>query len=377
MKSSDPSPNDPTPNPIVAKPRGKPGRVIEYLIATLLVLGLTAPAQVTPVQADDTTQVIPFQLPFSAFASNAARQKFVERARAELPATQDVASLRKFYNSYNERLAHRMREVFAVELRHETWDGIPVLLARPAAAGNVENRRKVLINLHGGAFMWGSGFGLEVEAIPIAATTGIVVVSVDYSLAPEHPFPAAVQDVLTVYRHLLKTYAPLNIGIYGSSAGGLLASETVAELMEEHLPIPGALGTFYGSALSFDGDSIYTSPVSVNEPALKQSGPDMRSNPYFRGAELESPLLFPANSPVVLRHFPPTLLLAATRDQAFSSAVESELALHRAGVPTEMRIWDGMWHAFFVDPDIPESREAYAVAAAFFRTHLGHKAAKE
>jgi acetyl esterase/lipase len=84
-------------------------------------------------------------------------------------------------------------------------------------------------------------------------------------------------------------------------------------------------------------------------------------------------MIFPALSPQILSRFPPTLLLSGTRDQALSSCVESELALRRAGAVTEMHIWDGMWHAFFVDPDMPESREAYGVIAKFFERHLSPK----
>ncbi len=79
------------------------------------------------------------------------------------------------------------------------------------------NRKRVLINLHGGGFI--SDSGSLIEAIPIAYLTKMKVVSVYYRLAPENPFPAAVDDVIAVYRDLLKTYTPCNIGILGPQQG--------------------------------------------------------------------------------------------------------------------------------------------------------------
>jgi len=80
----------------------------------------------------------------------------------------------------------------------------------------------------------------------------------------------------------------------------------------------------------------------------------------------------PGLSPALLAKFPPTLLITGTRDMAMSSVVHSQQLLDRAGVQTELHVWEGMWHSFFSDPELPESREAYAVTARFFNRKLGH-----
>ena len=109
------------------------------------------------------------------------------------------------------------------------------------------NRNRVLINLHGGGF--NSDSGSLIEGVPIANLAKIKVVSVYYRLAPENPFPAAVDDVVAVYRELLKTYKPRNIGIFGTSAGAILTAEVTVRLNSWACP-PGALGIFSGLATS-------------------------------------------------------------------------------------------------------------------------------
>jgi epsilon-lactone hydrolase len=96
-----------------------------------------------------------------------------------------------------------------------------------------------LINLHEGGFVFGGRWGGQIESIPIAAVGKFKVMSVDYRMAPEHRFPAASGDVAAVYRELLNTYQPKNIGIYGCSACGLLTAQAVAWLQKEGLPPPG------------------------------------------------------------------------------------------------------------------------------------------
>jgi acetyl esterase/lipase len=90
-----------------------------------------------------------------------------------------------------------------------------------------------------------------------------------------------------------------------------------------------------------------------------------------REAEAQDPLVLPINSPQVLQGFPPTLLIAGSRDFMASSLFATQAALAEASVDAELHVRDGMWHAFFFDPDLPESRQVYGVFADFFARHLG------
>lgn len=119
--------------------------------------------------------------------------------------------------------------------------GIKVHIVTPSEPSTAD-AGKVLINLHGGGFTVDSGS--LTESIPVACDGRIKVVSVLYSLAPEHPFPAALNDAVAVYRELLKSYKPVHIGIFGTSAGAMLTAEVAVKLKALGLPIACSLGYF-------------------------------------------------------------------------------------------------------------------------------------
>jgi epsilon-lactone hydrolase len=86
---------------------------------------------------------------------------------------------------------------------------------------------------------------------------------------------------------------------------------------------------------------------------------------------MDDPLVAPANSPDVLAKFPPTLLITATRDFAMSGALNTDVLLTKAGVDSELHVWDGLFHGFFYNADVPESKEAFNIMISFFDRHLG------
>jgi acetyl esterase/lipase len=300
--------------------------------------------------------------------------RVIERQQAIRPPEfgNDIAAARAFWGRYNDDRLAEMRRHFRTTERRETIGGVRVDVVRPVAAVRGRNAARVLINVHGGAFLWGSGSGALVEAIPIAATMGVEVVAVDYRLAPEHRFPAASQDVAAVYAALLKRYRPENIGIYGCSAGGIITAQTVAWLQLAKLPRPGAIGTFCGTGAAYAGDSAYLSdPLTSGTPM--RAGPLATTLPtaYLAGVAASDSLAYPFGSDAVMAAFPPVLQLAGSRDFAASILTAQHRRLTGLGVASELQLFDGLGHAFFVWPDMPESMEAYRLVAAFFDRHLG------
>ena len=284
----------------------------------------------------------------------------------------DIAAARAFWGRYNDDRLAEMRRHFRTTERRETLGGVPVDVVRPADGVSPRNRDRVLINVHGGAFLWGAGSGALVEAVPIAATMGVDVVTVDYRLAPEHRFPAASQDVAAVYAALLKRYRPENIGIYGCSAGGIITAQTVALLQRKGLPRPGAIGTFCGTGAAYAGDSAYLSdPLTAGKPIRDGDSPATLPTVYLAGVAADDPLAYPLTSDSVMAAFPPVLHLAGSRDFAASVLTAQHRRLTALGVPSELQLFDGLGHAFFVWPDMPESIEAYRLVAGFFDRHLG------
>lgn len=129
------------------------------------------------------------------------------------------------------------RKYYPVNIEETTTAGVRTDIITPLDTP-AANRKRVLINLHGGGF--NSDSGSLIEGDPIANLTKTKVVSVYYRLAPENPFPAAVDDVVAVYKELLKTYKPHSIGIFGTSAGAILTTEVAVKLKQLGLPLPAA-----------------------------------------------------------------------------------------------------------------------------------------
>jgi epsilon-lactone hydrolase len=335
------------------------------------------------VDADGVTHIPATSVPPSHFMSPEARARFVTLfsppPSAAKPASEgrpDFRTMREEDERKNAPYVARAEALWPVDIEQRVLGGVHVQVVTPKAGIAPENRARVLINLHGGGFIWGEGNGARAESIPIAGEGRITVVSVAYRMAPEFRFPAASEDVAAVYRELLKDHEAQNIGIYGCSAGGFLAGEAIAWFAKEKLPMPGAIGTFCGSIAALGGDSSHVAPLLTGGLPSPAADSDSRSSSlYFRGTSGTDPLVLPVTSPELLRHFPPTLLIAGSRDFLVSSLFKSQAALANAGVDAELHVWDGMWHAFFFDPDLPESREVYRVVVDFFARHLGHPAA--
>ena len=333
-------------------------------------------AQKAPfVSLDASAHLRAFTLPYSNFASPEAKAGYAQLFATDHhapPADADIATRRAYYDRFNSALARRAAEIYPVRIEHKVFGGVRAEVITPKEGVAANERYRILINLHGGAFLWGEGSGGEIESIPIASVGRVTVITIAYRQGPEYKFPAASQDVATVYRMLLKDHDAKKIGIYGCSAGGILTAEVVAWLQKEHLPMPGAVGIFCASAGKFGGDSVRLAPELAGQAPLPGSTKGKLSfTPYFSEASLTDPLVLPMNSKQVMAHFPPTLLLAGSRDFAVSSVCQTDIELTKAGVKTELHIWDGLWHSFFNNPDLPESKEMYSIVMSFFDRNLG------
>jgi len=252
------------------------------------------------------------------------------------------------------------RQRYEVTAEQATIAGVPVVIYKPASG---LRSRAVLLNFHGGGFTHDSGS--QTENIPIAALTGMTVITALYRMAPEHPFPAAVDDAFAVYRELLANHDARDIAVFGTSAGAVLSSQLMERLREMQTPTPAAVGFFSGSAdFSRSGDSEGFSP-KVNGMTLTEG-----VAPYVG----QTPTTLPALSPLYadLSNFPPTLVVSSTRDVLLSQSVIFHRALRKAGVDTELVVFEAMPHAFWAYILCPESDEAFATMAEFFNARLAH-----
>ena len=291
-------------------------------------------------------------------------------ARQATPAASHEASQPKKPQPVQTRQmsSDATRALYPANIEFSTIAGVPVSVVTPLVVpANKANR--VLINLHGGGFT--SDSGSLTESLPIANLTQTKVVSVIYRLAPEHPFPAPVEDVVAVYKELTKTYEPRNIAIYGSSAGAVLTPEVAVKIKQLGLPLPGALGIFSGAGdFTQTGDSqqVYGVQGLSGHPDTRPKGVQWLAV-YVASADPKDPVLSPFFAD--LHGMPPTLFMTSTRDMLMSDTTILHRAFLRAGVDASLVVFEGLNHCFWYDPSLPESREADGIMANFFDTHLG------
>lgn len=340
-----------------------------------------AAAAKTGEAADGTVPLDGVKVPLSGLMSPEGREYLrhliVDHPFANPGGTPDIASERAFQDKIMLGFLAPMRERYKVDIAEQRIGGIVTDVVTPVGGVAPENRDRLLINVHGGGFRTGARTASLVESVPLAALMRIKVVSIDYRMGPEHQFPAASEDVAAVYRELLKHYAPGRIGLYGCSAGGMLTAEAIAWFQAHDLPNPAAIGVFCASLGKMTtGDSMaYTGPLTngPREPKAEKERPAVPppgGPSYLGAAKQDDPLAYPLASSAVMAKFPPTLFISGTRSFEFSSALNSHNKLAQTGVETEFYGWDGMFHGFFYNSELPESREAYGLMVKFFEKHL-------
>jgi acetyl esterase/lipase len=198
------------------------------------------------------------------------------------------------------------------------------------------------------------------------------VISVQYRLAPQFPFPAAVEDSTAVYTAALKTHAPRKIAIYGTSAGAVLAAQTAVQLRKTPQPLPAVLGFFSGYVdLARYGDSryLYGAGGLQDFSAMIEPLKGLGMVPYVGDHDRKDPVLSPMYAD--LKGFPPTLCMTSTRDHCLSGTTDFHRALLRAVVDARLMVFDALPHAFWYRFDLPESTEALEAQAGFLDKHLG------
>ena len=324
------------------------------------------------VTEDGAVDVPAMQVPMSKFLSPEGKAYVDYHLHANLAPRQP--EVKKGVPALIASYIDRQKTLFAVDLEDTQIGGVHTYVYSPREGVSAANLHRVLIDLHGGGFSNCWPACAELESRPIAGLGRIKVVSVDYREQPEFKHPAASEDVAKVYSELLKSYKPSEIGIYGCSAGGMLTAMSVAWFQAHNLPRPGAIGILCAGAGGFGGDSAYIATVLGEGrfiPAM--AGGDVKGLSYFSDADPNDPLVTPLVSKDVLAKFPPTLLVTGTRSMEMSSTVYTHAQLVKVGVDAELHVWEGMFHGFFYNPDVPESRECYDVIVNFFNKHLASK----
>ena len=338
------------------------------LLAVVPLIAQNNPPQDTATFDSDGTAHLIRVVPMPTTISPEA-QRWLESLTHLKPGHQTLAERRASTEAWQKFGSAEAKKHYPVNIEGATIAGVRTDIITPLEMP-VANRSRVLINLHGGGF--NSDSGSLIEGDPIANLAKTKVVSVYYRLAPENPFPAAVDDVVAVYKELLKTYKPGSIGIFGTSAGAILTCEVTVKLKQLGLPLPAALGVFSGlgdfSRIS-DSNQLFTLNGFPGEsnPRDPNKGPD---DEYVARTDPRDPVLSPVFAD--WKGMPPALLVTSTRDILLSDTSTLHRAMLKAGVDARLVVFDALPHAFWYHFDFPETKEALEIMAKFFDEKVGH-----
>ena len=239
--------------------------------------------------------------------------------------------------------------------------GRPAVLVEPQGAA----KDGTILYIHGGGFVFGSpGTAMSLTA-NLVVKTGYRAYSVDYRLAPEHPFPAAIEDTLSAYRALLERgERPEAIAFAGDSAGGGLCVTTCLAARDAGLPMPAAIVAFSpGLDMTRTGESMRTK--AEFDPIFTREGLDRTGAMYLAGQDPRQPLLSPAVL-ADLTGLPPMLLQAGTNEMLLDDATRLAVRARDAGVDVVLDITADVPHVFQSFAGVLDEADEALDRAAFF-----------
>ena len=320
-----------------------------------------------PGSAAATPRSIPVPTSVSPEAQAFLAAPSIGGGAAPYPALDDIEGWRAHIaNADAMLLAAFSMQVTGLDVAVEetTVGSVPVFLVSPAGV-EAGPDRPVYLDIHGGALVMGGGECCRAMAISSATRVGLPTWSVDYRMPPDHPFPASLDDCLTVYRAVLEQHAPERIVVGGGSAGGNLAAALMLRARDEGLPMPAALVLISPEVdLTESGDSFQTNHGVDNVLTNTLAPANLL---YAGGQDLTDPYVSPLFGEFT-RSFPPTFLQAGTRDLFLSNAVRMHRKLRSAGVDAELHVFEAMPHGGFFGA--PEDQDVAEEIRRFVAAHL-------
>lgn len=267
-------------------------------------------------------------------------------------------------NQSFEPMIDEMLRTAKASVERRTIAGVEVGVGTPRVMRHPD---RALLKIHGGAWTLLGGRFVEGDAALSASDGGCTAYSVDYRMPPDHPFPAALDDCVAVYRELLKTYDAKKIVVAGASAGGNLSGALALKVRDLGLPTPGGVGMLTPVTDMTRGGDTWETNYGFDHMLPGHGIGAVQI--YAPGRDLKDPYLSPLFGDFT-KGFPPTFLQSGTRDRLLSDTVRMHRALLAAGIDAELHVWEAMPHASYGAPT-PEDLELRAQFQKFVDRVLG------
>jgi len=346
-------------------------------LALVFALALTTVISTESEAQEGVWKIGPRILPAPNDVSDVMRESLlktpapdIEAARKFVPQTvEQWKALIRERDAKAAAGARALAKALSVAVEHERIRGVNVYRVTPVEI-DPKHKDHLFIYLHGGAYLFNSGEAGTIEAVLIAARAKMPVLSVDYRMPPDYPAPAAINDVVTVWKHLLKDRTSTSLTLGGTSAGGGLTMASVHRFKELELDLPGALylGT-PGADVDKIGDSRYINDGIDRLLVSWDAGGSQGMAMYAHDYDHKHPYVSPVYGD--FKDFPPSYLISGTRDLMLSDTVRVHRKLRAAGVDADLHIYEGQSHGDYAAvPNSPESHEHYAELNAFLLKHL-------
>lgn len=273
-------------------------------------------------------------------------------------------SIEKFREDCEKGAARYSKIPENIQLKEQTIESIKSEWLTPSGT----NPEKLILYIHGGGYVSGSCSDHRGFVSKFAGFTGVTTLIFEYRLAPENPFPAALDDSLKIYRWLLSSgFKPENILMAGESAGGGLCLATLLALKKKNIPLPvAAVAISPWTDLTCSGESYKTKNRLSPAPANSW-------NVFSQHYCGETPANHPLISPLFgnLKGLPPLFINSAVDDELFDDGEKFSQKAKTAGVDVTFRAGKGMLHCYpLLAPMFPEATLAMNEIAEFVKLHL-------
>jgi acetyl esterase/lipase len=337
----------------------------ELLMLIAMSIFLTS---ILPLLAEETSWKIgPRTLPLSVGVSDAFRESQANTPKLD-PSVMDLAPATEaeWLEHIRDKdagaaaVALSIAEVLNMTIREDQIASVNIHWVSPPDI-DPDHEGHLFVYIHGGGYVYNGGMAGILEPALIAHHLGIQVVSIDYRMPPKHPAPAATDDVIAVWKELIKTRPHTTMVMGGTSAGGNIALTSCQRFVDLGLAVPAALyiGTPTVDLNAEAGDSRYLNEgadrvlIKIGDFAVAAM------NLYAEELGLDHPYVSPIFGDFT--DLPPTYLITGTRDLLLSDTVRAHRALRRAGVSAELHVYEGQGHAdYILAMKTPESAEHYA-----------------